>query len=189
MGWPLSWVALRITEATETVKVWLLGLSAIRLQIKAILTVTLRVDPAKVGSVAYRNSSQSRDIRDENLRRTEIIRASSGASGRLMEMMQNCFHDRARTEPRRRGQVASRSIDGTFPNRIGKISRFNQRYFIATRLEVEEIKGRLDCIVCFLCLAAYSRRHAGFGMMEALYCRRMTSTVGGWSLCRCSLLQ
>jgi len=30
---------------------------------------------------------------NENLRRTEIIRASSGASGLLMEMMQYSFHD------------------------------------------------------------------------------------------------
>jgi len=29
-------------------------------------------------------------------------------------------------------------------NRISKISRSNQRYFIDTRLEVEEIEGRLD---------------------------------------------
>lgn len=31
-----------------------------------------------------------------------------------------------------------------FRNRIGKISRSDQRYFIDNRLEVEEIEGRSD---------------------------------------------
>lgn len=58
-----------------------------------------------------------------------------------MEMMQIGFHDRASTEREPAGQVAF--VDGIY-NEIGKISRFNQRYFIDNRLEVEQIEGRLD---------------------------------------------
>jgi hypothetical protein len=46
----------------------------------------------KVESVDTLNSRYLEKEFYENVRRTEIVRASSGASGLLMMVMQSCFH-------------------------------------------------------------------------------------------------
>jgi hypothetical protein len=48
------------------------------------------------------------------------------------------------SNPDRLVKSKRRPLVDDFPNRIGKISRSGQRYFIDNRLEVEEIEGRSD---------------------------------------------
>ncbi len=58
-------------------------------------------------------------------------------------MMQNGFHGGRVPNPNRLVKSKRCPLMDAFRNRISKISRSNQRYFIDTRLEVEEIEGRL----------------------------------------------
>lgn len=56
-------------------------------------SVVLPLDDPAAGRIGGQAMFQVNFSENENLRRTEIIRASSGASGLLMEMMQYSFHD------------------------------------------------------------------------------------------------
>jgi hypothetical protein len=63
---------------------------------------------------------------DENVRRTGIIRASSGASALLMMVMQSCFHDAARTTGCARVKPVLVIFVSERQAGIDKISRINQ---------------------------------------------------------------
>jgi hypothetical protein len=77
----------------------------------------------------------------KTMRRTEIVRASSDASGVSMEMMQCRFHPVAATQSARPRQGSPSPGLCHFLTEIGEISCSDQRYFIRKRLEVEKIQG------------------------------------------------